>query len=201
MDVNKPAFGQNQIIAKTLLTMSGIYISLTIVMKNIPLLQMSFNQDFGVLIIGIFSIIILISMLFAIVYFLVLNNNWLVEKILPNEEPIGPENQKLWLTTSLRAGLVFLGFILLAKETESIIFTVKFIFTLPMLGRQLISNILQGNKIFTDKFLFRHICNVFATAVIVYLIAGANGIVKYELKKKNLERLPMESSTTFNIEH
>ena len=183
---NKSKFtelGQNQIIAKTLLIVCGIYIGLTIVMKNISLLQMFFHRDIGGLIIGVISVIIFLVVLFSICYFLVLNNDWLVGKILPSEEPIASEKQKLWLATSLRVGLVFLGFILLAKETQSVIFTATFIVKLPMLGRDLISNIVQGDKWIPDSLLTRHIYNLIATGVIVYLIAGANGFVKWELSK------------------
>ncbi|OQA02594.1 MAG: hypothetical protein BWY69_00987 [Planctomycetes bacterium ADurb.Bin401] len=176
--------GQNQIIAKTLLIVCGIYISLTIVMKNMSLVQTSFQRDFGGFFTGMFSAIVFIGTLFAILYFFVLNNDWLVGKILPSEEPIEPEKQQLWLGASLRVGLVFLGLVLLAKETQSVIFTAGFILKLPMLGRELISNIVRGDKWFEDRLLARHIYNLIATGVIVYLIAGGPGFVKWELRHK-----------------
>jgi hypothetical protein len=184
--------GQNQIIAKTLLCMCGIYTLLTILLQSFMLNNIVFEgRSYWEIVVGILTIIVFISVICSIIYFLIIENNWLVMKILPEEEAVG--NPKKWFTASLRVGLVFLGLILFAKGMDKNLSIVYSLAKLPSQCRDLITNIIQGNRIFADRVNFYEICHVLRLIIVVYLIAGAPHFIKWQLKRNStIENLDLE---------
>ena len=105
-----------QVIAKTVLTSLGIY---CIVQFCKPFTFLTFdlfdNCSFTVAMISVgISIVYVIFLL----YFLILRNDWLAEKMAGSGERLSRENQILWLAASLRVGVAFCGIIMLANSTE-----------------------------------------------------------------------------------
>lgn len=188
LDVNnKTGFrplGQTQIIAKTILIICGIGIALLEIIRYCITLQMYIASQFGgSRILGISYIVAVILATAWVIYYLIINNDWLIKKIVPDEEPIAAEYQKLWFISCLRVGLVFCGLLLMAYSLQSIVYTVTLIVNLPFIGKQAFSDMLYGSKVFKGKLLPKHIYDIITTVLIVYLIAGAPGFVKWQMKR------------------
>lgn len=183
--------GLNQIIAKTLLMMCGIYLFLVQFTNIISTFLMFFNHSadyegtnsLATIIKIIICAVLTISLFAAVIYFLIINNNWLVQKILPAEEPIEAENRSIWITTSLRCGLVFLGLILFGKYTQRIESTIELIIKLPIILRDFTTDIVQGNYPFYKVSPWKTISDVIATIIIIYLILGGPGFVAWQVRR------------------
>ncbi|OHB56651.1 MAG: hypothetical protein A2Y12_06080 [Planctomycetes bacterium GWF2_42_9] len=176
--------GQNQIIAKTLLIILGISFSLTVLAQCFILNNLIWELDFLTeFIISITTVVIFIAVLAAIIKFFIINNNWLIAKILPNEEPV--ENPKAWFTSSLRIGLVLLGLILFAKSQKIIFLSANFLIDLPKASRELITNIVQGNRVFENGFPYLQTYHLLMLFLMIYLIAGAPKFVWWQSKRFN----------------
>lgn len=172
------AFGQIQMIAKSLLTVCGIYLALEVISYGKMGLGMSPQVD----IFKVFCMAVNVLILGVVVFFVIINNDWLIRKILPDEEPIPAENQKKWFVSSLRIGLVFCGLLLLTKSTESVVYTIKIIPSLPVWGRQVFTGMLYGDR-FNSMLLFENSLKVFKTVLIAYLIIGAPHFVRWQTKR------------------
>jgi hypothetical protein len=186
---NKTRFegvGQIQIIAKILLIICGIYIA-SMMIKNYTYLQGVMLSQSGTMwdIYGICLIITVILVPGSVLFFMTLNNDWLVKKILPSEEPIPVEYQKIWFITALRVGLVFCGLILLANSIESVVYTAKLIIALPFWNTQWFSDFIYGNSDvrFQELRLHKGVFNIINTILIIYLIMAAPHFVKWQAKR------------------
>ncbi|MGD0784574.1 MAG: hypothetical protein ABR969_02035 [Sedimentisphaerales bacterium] len=186
---NKTRFevvGHIQIIAKTLLIICGIQIVLWVTSYSFTMQGILFDRSETAVTISlisyIFAVILVVS---SIIFFMILNNDWLVKKILPSEEPIPVEYQKIWFIAALRVGLVFCGLMLLASSIESVIYTVKLIVCWPFWNTQWFSDFMYGNSDvrFQEFRLQQGAHNVFNTILIVYLIMASPGFVKWQAKR------------------
>ena len=173
------ASGQIQMIAKSLVTVCGIYIALIVIgyWRIGPTAISSQTKMFNV-----FFISIQLLVLGIVVVFMIVNNDWLIKKIVLNEEPIPAENQKKWFVSSLRIGLVLCGLMLLAGSAESLVYTAKIIAGLPIWGRKLFADIFYDGR-FDWPQLSRNSFNVFKTALVAYLIIGAPQFVRWQTKR------------------
>ncbi|MBN1788618.1 MAG: hypothetical protein JW806_09535 [Sedimentisphaerales bacterium] len=180
------SLGQIQMIAKSLITLCGIYVSVKFLGHFIVLLPTTFEPYRVSALRRLFYTVIWILPVIAIMFLMVFNNNWLVKKILPAEEPLPTRHQKLWLCTSLRIGLIFYGLILLAGSSREIIYVITSIITFPQYGRELISNIfctcglldsIDWLKVIRQGFDFLKII------LAIYLIAGAPQFVAWQMKR------------------
>jgi hypothetical protein len=177
------AFGQIQMIANVCIAVIGIHIALIAINNYILLPRTMFcRSEIMSRLFDMFYVAVSLGVLSAIVFFMIVNNNWLIKKILPDEEPIPAENQKKWFISSLRIGLVFCGLMLLAGSAESLVYTAKIIAGLPIWGRKLFADIFYDGRFDWPQF-FRLFFNIFRVAVIIYLIAGAPGFVKWQTKR------------------
>jgi hypothetical protein len=173
------SFGQIQMIAKSLITICGIYLALWVIDYGGIGLSVTSCQT------KIFNVFYAIAHLFVlsfVVFFMIVNNNWLIKKFLPDEEPIPAENQEKWFVSSLRIGLVFCGLMLLASSAESVADTAKIIAGLPFWGRQLLADIFYDGR-FDWPQLFKNSSKIFRTALIAYLIIGAPQFVRWQMKR------------------
>jgi hypothetical protein len=186
---NKTRFegvGQIQIIAKTILIICGINIVLWATSYSFTVQGILFDRSETAVTISLICYIIAVPLVVgSIIFFMILNNDWLVKKILPSEEPIPVEYQKIWFITALRVGFVFCGLMLLASSIESVIYTAKLIICWPFWNTQWFSDFFYGNSDvrFTEFRLQHGAGNVFYTILIVYLIMAAPGLVKWQAKR------------------
>lgn len=177
--LKKEFFGQIQMIAKSLITICGIYLVLWVINYGSIGLSVTSRQT---KIFNVFYAIAHLSVLSFVVFFMIVNNDWLIKKFLPDEEPIPADHQKKWFVSSLRIGLVFCGLMLLASSAESVANTTKIIAGLPFWGRQLFADILYDGR-FDWPQLFKNSSNIFRTTLIAYLIIGAPQFVRWQMKR------------------
>ena len=176
-------FGQIQMITNVCIAVIGIHIALIVINNYMLLPRMMFcRSETMSRLFDMFYIAIGMGVLSAVVFFIIVNNNWLIKKILPDEEPIPAEFQKKWFVSSLRIGLVFCGLMLLAGSAESLVYTVKIIVGLPIWGRKLFADIFYDGR-FDWSQLLKNSFNVFKTALIAYLIIGAPHFVRWRTKR------------------
>lgn len=183
----KESLGRIQIIAKTLLIICGLFVADKILLDFVVLLPSVFLTSGRASLNGIlFHIIAIGFSLMVILYLMVINNEWLARKILPFEDAASAGDERLWLSSSLRIGLVFCGLIFFAGSTDAIIYSIKAIAALPSAGWQLFSDIIKGNSLFTAPdyhSLSGNIYKLFKTALVIYLSAGAPGFVGWQVKR------------------
>jgi len=180
------SFGQVQMIAKTLLIICGIFIVDIVLRDFIILLPSVFPTSAKASLIGVlFYSIATILFLAAIIVFMIFNNNWLVKKILPAEETVPAEYEKLWFSSSLRIGLVFCGLIFFAVSADALLYAIKTVVDLPFLGRQLFSDIIYGNHLFNvkDSHFYVNIYRFLKMVLAIYLIAGAPGFIGWQMRR------------------
>ena len=177
------AFGRIQMIANVCIAVIGIHIALIAINNYILLPRTMFcRSEMMSRLFDMFYVAVSLGVLSAIVFFIIVNNNWLIKKILPDEEPIPAENQKKWFVSSLRIGLVLCGLMLLAGSAESLVYTAKIIVGLPIWGRKLFADIFYDGR-FDWSQLLKNSFNVFKTALIAYLIIGAPQFVRWQTKR------------------
>ena len=175
--------GQIQMIANVCIAVIGIHIALIAINNYILLPRTMFcRSEIMSRLSDMFYVAVSLGVLSAIVFFMIVNNNWLIKKILPVEEPIPAENQKKWFMSSLRIGLVLCGLMLLAGSAESLVYTAKIIVGLPIWGRKLFADIFYDGR-FDWSQLLKNSFNVFKTALIAYLIIGAPQFVRWQTKR------------------
>jgi hypothetical protein len=125
---------------------------------------------------GIIYKSILFILLCGIFYFLIINNNWLIKKILPDEEDLPLENQKKLFITGLRAAIVFYGLILALSSMRPFIYEINFF--IHNMHRNAAGHNLSS-KIFLNDICF----NVFKFCLIFYMTIGAPGFVRWQVKR------------------
>ncbi|MEN6385647.1 MAG: hypothetical protein ABFD79_10665 [Phycisphaerales bacterium] len=193
---NKTEFktlGQNQIIAKTLLIIFGMFIIFRIANFSLvvyPILSRSMvPQEQNLLILNLVYFGLLIALFACVLYYFIINNSWLIKKIVPAEEPL--KNPALWFIVLLRAALVLTGLILLSSNLDTIITAARFIIHLPPALREMITNIIQGNKVFGPVHTME-IYKFSMTILSIYLIAGCPGFVKWQVNKNLKQEIDNE---------
>lgn len=185
-NLKKESFGQIQIITKTLLIMSGIFIIDRIAANSLALSLPFYSTSVPAFIFYAAANIIFIVL---ILHFIIFNNSWLVKKILPAEEPLNAEDEKLWFSASLRIGLVFCGLVFIPSCGQGLIITIKFILNLPSAGTQFTSDLFYGARTFELRDLshFRiNLYNFFKMIFSIYFLAGSPGFITWNMKQAGM---------------
>ena len=170
-----------QIIAKTLLTVLGIYAVVTLYRFYLP--RYAYLPDE----MPIFQKLVLLCAFTVVVgfvaYFMVFNNNRLSGKLVGPGRPLDRVTQASWLAKSLRIGLVFVGLMLIPDSIPVVIKTLKLFFLI----RTAVNDIMISKSI--PKILdlsYRQWLNVlydFLKALLaLYLICGAPHFVRWQAK-------------------
>lgn len=168
-----------QIIAKAALTFLGLS-AVANLCQNLSLIT-SVNQEAIPLQIILF-LPVLIILLIAVVYFLILKNDWLVYKIAGPGEKLSPENEILWLATSLRMVAVIYGLILLAASMPTILnIIISPLWILSLINEALTFKTFPKSFTFTLyqwSYMIRHLIEAILA---LYLLYGWPQFIRYQL--------------------
>ncbi len=170
-----------QIIAKTLLTVLGIYAVVTLYRFYLP--RYAYLSDE----MPIFQKLVLLCAFTVVVsfvaYFMVFNNTRLSSKLAGPGPQLDSATQAAWLVKSLRMGLVFIGLMLLPNSIPVMAKALKLFFLI----RTAVNDIVISKSI--PKILdlsYRQWFNVlydFLKALLaLYLICGAPHFVRWQAK-------------------
>ncbi len=168
-----------QIVAKASLTFFGVS-SIVNLCHNISILP-SLTQNTSILRVILFLPVFII-LLIAIVYLLILKNDWLARKMAGSGEELSPESETLWLAGSFRMVAIFYGLILLSGSIP----TILNIIVLPLHIHPLISEIFTfktfpKSLIFTPSQLSSMIYNFLKTILAAYLLYGWPQFIRFQL--------------------
>jgi hypothetical protein len=178
-----------QIIAKVVLTFLGLSAFVNCCHNLTMMTSSTQAQDTSVLRDILFSLFVII-LLIAIVYLLIIKNDWLVRKMAGSGEKLDPESETLWLAGSLRMVAVLYGLILL----RSSIVTILNIFALPFYLRPLVNETFTFGTFpkslaFTFSQWSSMVYNFLQTTLAVYLLYGWPHFIRFQLnlhKSKSL---------------
>jgi hypothetical protein len=170
-----------QIIAKAVFTFLGISTFVNFSQNFTMMTSLTQTQDTSVLRDILFSLFVII-LLIAIVYWLILKNDWLVLKIPGSGEKLDPESETLWLAGSLRMVAVLYGLLLLAGSFT----TILNILALPLYMRSLISEIFEFRTFpkslaFTPYLWTSIVYNLLQAILAVYLLYGWPHFIRLQL--------------------
>ena len=168
-----------QIIAKAVLTVLGIY-ALVILLFSQRWFFLSSQQSVLPKILYFAAFAVLTAF---IVFFTIFSNDNLARKMAGPGDELNPAAKALWLTASLRLGLVFAGLMLLPDSIP----TMAKILKIPFLIRPAVSQMFLFKSLPTVLNLppagwFRIICDFFKAILAVYLICGAPYFIRWQLK-------------------
>jgi hypothetical protein len=174
-----------QIIAKAALTFLGLSAAVNLC-KNLSLIG-SLTQDTPHLRIILFLPFIII-LLIAVVYFLILKNDWLVCKISGSGEKLDPESETLWLTASLRMVAVIYGLILLASSIPTILsIIISPMWILPLINEALTFKAFPKSFTLEARQWLYFICNLLEALLAAYLLYGWPQFIRYQLGLRKSE--------------
>jgi hypothetical protein len=176
-----------QIIAKAIITFLGLSAFVNFCQNFKTMTSLTQTQDISVLRFILFSLFVII-LLIAIVYWLILKNDWLVCKIAGSGEALAPESETLWLTASLQMVAVLYGLILLSGS----IATVLNILALPFYLRPLVNEIFTFRTFpkslaFTSYQWSSMVYNFLQTILAVYLLYGWPQFIRFQLNLRKSE--------------
>jgi hypothetical protein len=182
-----------QIIAKAVLTFLGLstFVNFS---QNFTIMTSSMQiQHTSLLWVILFSLFVII-LLIAIVYWLILKNDWLVQKIPGSGEKLDPESETLWLAGSLRMVAIAYGLILLSGS----ITTILNILALPLYIRPLVNEIFTFGTFpkslaFTLRQWSYMVYDFIETILAAYLLYGWPHFIRYQLNlRKSISSLDKE---------
>jgi hypothetical protein len=178
-----------QIIAKAVLTFLGLsaLANFCANLTRLPSLIWMQTRDASILLVVLFSLFVII-LLIAIVYWLIIKNDWLVCKIAGSGEKLDLENETLWLAGSFRMVAVLYGLILLSGS----ITTILNILALPFYLRPLVSETFTFRTFpksldFTPHQWSSMIYNFFKAILAVYLLYGWPQFIRLQLNLSKSE--------------
>jgi len=190
-----------QIITKAVLTVLGIYALVTLLFCQ-RWFFLSSQQSVLPKILFFAAFAVLTAF---IVFFTVFSNDSLARKIAGPGDELNPAAKALWLTASLRLGLVFAGLMLLPDSIPTIVKILK----IPFLIRPAVSEMFLFKSLPTVLELppeawFRIICDFFKAMLTVYLICGAPVFIRWQLRHclrnpSNAEQTETPNFSTTNL--
>jgi hypothetical protein len=171
---------KTQIIAKSILTVLGIY-ALMLIPKGIgSTITLYFSQSIPA---ALFTLAGFGFFTFVAVYFLAFNNNGIARLIAGTSVQLNPQQQTAWLINSLRLGLVFAGLMLIPSTLPALSKLLHFFFLIrPAVNELLTSKGLLSALNLTASQWFGTICDFAALALAAYLILGAPHYIKRQIK-------------------
>jgi hypothetical protein len=177
-----------QIIAKTALTVLGIYaIAASLTYITLPL-KIQSSATCTILMIAMFAVF-----LFYAIRVLIFDNNRLAQKISGPGENLTPDQLSLWLTASLRIGLVLAGMILISSSIPTILKILAFpLYVGPFIEQLFVYKELPSLLDLTLNGWFNSISNILQALLAVYLLLGAPGFIQLQLNILNRQTLISE---------
>jgi hypothetical protein len=171
-----------QILARTLVTVLGIYAIVSIYASAIFSLTIAAREEPAFWrFIPLVFILIVLTVLFA--FYGIFNNSPAVRLIIGSANTQFTEEQKRWLIQSLRIGLVFLGLMLLPRALPGIVKIAKIPFILrPMINDAIVTGGIPAQLKITATEWVRNTYTYLLAAMVFYLIAGAPNLVRWQLK-------------------
>jgi hypothetical protein len=170
-----------QIIAKAALTFLGISAVVNFSRNFKMMSSLKQTQDTSVLQVILFSLFVTI-LLMAIVYWFILKNDWLVRKISGSGEKLDPENETLWLVSSLRMVAVIYGLTLLASAMPAILnIIVSPLWILSLINEALTFKTFPKSITSEARQWLYTIYNFLEAILAVYLLYGWPQFIRYQL--------------------
>ncbi len=170
-----------QIIAKTILTVLGIYAVVTLygfypgryVYRPDKMLML---QEFALL--CTFTIL-----LGFVAYFMVFHNDRLSGKLAGPGEPLDTATESAWLVKSLRVGLVFTGLMLLSGSAPTLVKIAKAFFLIrPAVNEIIISKSTPNMLRLSYSQWYTSIYHLLKAVLTIYLICGAPHFTRWQIK-------------------
>jgi hypothetical protein len=127
-------------------------------------------------------------LLIAVVYFLILKNDWLVYKIAGPGEKLSSESEILWLAGSLRMVAVIYGLVLLASSIPTILsITISPMWILPLINEALTFNAFPKSFTLEAHQWSYFIFNFLKALLAAYLLCAWPQFVRYQLSTRNID--------------
>jgi len=172
---------KTQIIAKTILTVLGIYAVVTLY-QFYPGQYVCSREEPHILR-EILSLSVFTVFVVLVAYFMSFKNNWLASKITGPGEQLTQQTQMVWLIKSLRIGLVFAGLMLLGRSLPTIMKISKTFFLIGSAFDDIaIYKSIPKVLILSYPEWFRHIYNFLKAILALYLICGAPHFIRWQVK-------------------
>jgi len=171
-----------QIIAKAILTLLGVS-AIVNLCRNLSMLP-SLTQNTSILRVILFLPIFII-LLIAIIYLLILKNDWLAHKMAGSGEELNPESEALWLACSLRMVAIFYGLILLSGSIPTILnIVVSPLHIRPMINEIFTFKTFPKSLIFTPSQWSSMIYNFLKAILAAYLLYGWPQFIRFQLNTR-----------------
>jgi hypothetical protein len=170
-----------QIIAKAVLTFLGLsaFVNFS---QNFTIMTSSMQIRYTSVLWDILFSLFVIILLIAIVYWLILKNDWLVRKILGPGEKLDQESETLWLTGSLRMVAVLYGLILLSGSITTILNILALpLYIRPMMNEIFTSGTSPKTLTFTPRQWSYMTYDFFKALLAVYLLYGWPQFIRFQL--------------------
>jgi hypothetical protein len=172
-----------QIIAKAVITFLGLSTFVNLSQNFRTMTSLSQTQDISVLRVILFSLFV-ITLLIAIVYWLILKNDWLVRKISGSGENLDPESETLWLTASLQMVAILYGLILLSGSITAVL---NIFYICPLIEKIFVPQTYQIPRVFPLSQLLSIIYGFLLTILTAYLLCGWPHFIRYQLSTRNID--------------
>lgn len=173
-----------QIIAKAVLAGLGFYL-LGLIMHATQ--RAFYNLDYITNSMTVIGLALCIIAIIFVILFRIFRNDKLARDIAGPGEVLDARRQRIWLIISLRLSVVFTGLFLLARSMQLFVsLSHKLFFFLPQ-SREWASRIMNSNSISDGLAMFfagplSVFHNICLAAMIIYLLAGAPHLVKWQIE-------------------
>lgn len=169
-----------QIIAKTILTVLGIYAVVTL-WRSYPG-QYHYPNEAPV-ILQVLWLLAFAVLTVLIMYLMVFDNDYLCHKMAGAEDDSAGAERQALLAKSLRIGLVFAGLMLLPKSVPTMIKIPKLFFLIrPAVSDMITSRDLANILKLSWAEWFRNIYSFLRAILAVYLVCGAPHFVRWQVR-------------------
>ena len=193
-----------QVLAKTTLTVLGVYAILTLC-GHCPVGYMCRHEQ-SAIVPEILSLCTFAVLAALTVYFVIFKNTALSKRIAGPGEILDPRTQALWLVKSLRVGLVLAGLMLLPRSIPIMVKIPKMFFLIrPALNDIIVSKRVPNILRLSYSEWFKNIYGFLRAILAIYLIYGAPHFIRWQVKqnlcsKPNIEQTEIPKSPIANSE-
>jgi len=168
-----------QIIAKAVLTFLGISAVINLC-GNLSMLPSLTQNTSGLRVILFLPVVIIL--IIAIVYLLIIKNDWLAHQMAGPGEELNSGSEALWLAGSLRLVAIFYGLILLSTSIPTILNIVVSTLRIgPLINEIFTFKAFPKSLIFTPYQWSSMIYNFLKVILAVYLLCGWPQFIRFQL--------------------
>jgi len=198
------AMTRMQVLAKTALTVLGIYAIVTL-WNSYPGGFM-YRHEQPAVVPEILSLSTFAVLAALAVYFMIFNNTALSKRIAGPGEILDPRSQAIWLAKSLRVGLALAGLMLLPRSIPTMVKIPKIFFLIrPAVNDIIISRSVPKILRLSRSEWFRNIYGCLRAILALYLIYGAPHFIRWQVKhglwqEPNTEQAPVPKCSITNSE-